>query len=112
VFRTRPLGVLPEAMDVMREKRKYYDKKKANLTPGTHEFIGAERGAQGAKIFVNTFFGVAGSPFSRLYKREVGEAITQTGVWMIETVAREATKRGMRFLYGDTDSGYITGTTE
>lgn len=111
-FRTSPPGILVQTVDAVREKRKYYDKKKAGLTPGTHEFIGAERGAQGAKIFVNTFFGVASSPFSRLYKREVGEAITQTGVWLIETVAREATKRGMRFLYGDTDSGYIAGTTE
>ena len=112
VFAVEPRGILVEAVDSVRERRKYYDKRKASLTPGTDEFVAAGRGAQAAKIFVNTFFGVVGSKFSRLYKREIGESITQAGVWLIETVAREATKRGMRFLYGDTDSGYIAGTTE
>lgn len=111
-FKTDVPGILVEAIDAVRERRKYYDKLKASLTPGSKEFVDAERSAQGAKIFVNTFFGVVSSPFSRLYRREIGESITQTGVWMIETVAAEATKRGMRFLYGDTDSGYIAGTNE
>ncbi len=112
VFRTGVLGILVEAIDAVRKERKYYDNLKKSFAPGSDEFIAAERAAQAAKIFVNTFYGVIGAIFSRLFRREIAESVTQAGVWMIETVAREAEKRGMRFLYGDTDSGYIAGTTE
>jgi DNA polymerase elongation subunit (family B) len=112
VFQTSPSGILPDAVTAVREQRKYYDKLKASFPPGSFEFTNAERGAQGCKIFVNTFYGVAGSPFSRIFRRAIGESVTQASVWLIKNVIRVVSERAMRGVYGDTDSVFVTGTTE
>lgn len=112
VFAVEPSGILPDALTSVRERRKYFDKLKASFAPGTTEFTNAERGAQGCKIYVNTFYGVAGSPFSRIFSRAVGESTTQASVWLIKNVIRVVSERAMRGVYGDTDSVFVTGTTE
>lgn len=110
-FRAAPPGLLPLALDSMKAMRKKWSDKEASLPPGTPEAAEAHRLSAGAKIMVNSFYGVAGSSFSRLYHREVAESTSQGGVWLIKKTieAAESDRWGMTALYGDTDSDFLMG---
>lgn len=90
VFRTEPEGILPIAIGKILEMRKYWNKLKASFPPESPEWIDADRRATAYKIAANTFYGVQGCKFFRLYRYEVAEAVTQAGKWMIQEVIRAA----------------------
>ena len=48
---------------------------------------------------------------SRFYDRRVAESVTQCGKWLILETIKAAELRGMRVIYGDTDSLFVTGST-
>ncbi len=60
------------------------------------------------KVLMNSFYGFLGFPNSRLYKREVAEAVTTTGRKLINHTVDFLKKSGYNVIYGDTDSVYIT----
>jgi DNA polymerase, archaea type len=55
-----------------------------------------------------SFFGYLGFPGSRLYKKEVAEAITSMGQHIIKIIAKWCKERGNKVIYGDTDSVHVT----
>ncbi len=113
VVAQEPRGVLPIALEEALRLRKYWDKRKAECVPGTPEWKEADRRSSAYKIFANSFYGVVGSPFSRFFVREVAESTAQGGVWLIkETIAAAERERGWTSIYGDTDSGFITGPND
>lgn len=111
VFANGPPGVLVEAIEEMLRLRKYWDDKKSKLPPGTAEWKEADRRSSAYKIMANMFFGVVGSPHSRHFVQAVAESITQAGVWLIRETIRAAEEKGMRVIYGDTDSLFVAGCT-
>jgi DNA polymerase I len=110
-FRTDVVGLLPLALIEMLKLRKEWSDKKASLTPGTEEWVDAGRRSDGYKIAANSFYGVAGNKYSRFYDRDVAEATSTTGAWLIKQVMKEAEVRGYEPLYADTDSNFIGGVT-
>lgn len=112
VFDVEPVGVLPEALDTMRTLRAEWNEKKKHLAPGTDEWKEADRRSSAYKIGANSFYGVTGSPFSRFFKREVAESVTQAGVWLIKKTIEAAEERGFKAVYGDTDSIFVTDCSE
>jgi DNA polymerase elongation subunit (family B) len=111
-FLQEPLGLLAEAVTEMMKLRKYWNELKATLTPGTPEFHHAESMASAYKIAINSFYGVVGSPTSSFFVREVAESVAQAGVWLIQQTIAFAESRGLKCIYGDTDSAFIVGCTE
>ncbi len=111
-FASEPQGVLPLAVAEMLRLRAFWDDKKKASPPGTPEWKEADRRSSAYKIAANAFFGVVGSPWSRFFVREVAEAISQAGAWLIQETIREAEVRGWRVVYGDTDSLFVHGCTE
>jgi DNA polymerase elongation subunit (family B) len=109
-FRTDVEGILPRAVKEVMRLRKYWNKLKASLPPGTPEWVAANRKATAYKIAANSFYGVVGSPLSRFFSRDVAESVTQAGAWLIIQTIDAATARGMTAVYGDTDSVFIAGT--
>lgn len=123
VFTNEPRGLLAIALEEMLRLRKYWNDKKASLPPGTPEWKEADRRSMAYKIAANSFYGVVGSPFSRHFVREVAQAVSQAGVWLIkETI--EAAEAGewireldgptvalckMKVGYADTDSIFVAG---
>lgn len=105
-------GLLAEAVFEMMKLRKYWNDLKASLPPGTAASKDAERKASAYKIAINSFYGVVGSPTSSYFVREVAESVAQAGVWLIQQTIAFAESRGMKAIYGDTDSAFITGVTE
>jgi DNA polymerase elongation subunit (family B) len=111
VFANEPEGILPLAVSEMLRLRAYWDDRKKNEPPGTPAWKEADRRSAAYKICANAFYGVIGSPWSRFFVRELAESVAQGGVYLIHETIREAERRGMRALYGDTDSVFVTGTT-
>lgn len=111
-FVNEPQGVLALAVAEMLRLRAFWDDKKKSAPPGTAEWKEADRRSSAYKIAANAFFGVVGSPWSRFFVREVAEAISQAGSWLIQETIRAAEERGWRVVYGDTDSLFVFGCTE
>jgi len=86
--------------------------------PGTHsqeildqlafeiQIINSKQNAM--KVFMNTFYGVAGSKHSPFYLLEVSGGVTQYGRKSLDTAYREVVKKNCRVYYGDTDSIYLS----
>lgn len=110
-FDTVASGLLPSAVSEMMRLRKEWNDRKAAAPPGTDEWKDADRRSTAYKIAANSFYGVIGSPTSRLFDRTVAEAVTQAGVWLIQETIRAAEEQGMRVIYGDTDSLFVAGAT-
>jgi DNA polymerase elongation subunit (family B) len=106
------VGMLPESIESALKLRKYWTDKKAAAVPGTDEWKDADRRATAYKIFNNSFYGVAGAQTSRFYRREVAESVAQAGVWLIKQTIEQAEARGMKVVYGDTDSCFVQGVNE
>lgn len=109
LFDTRVEGLLPAAVSHVLELRKSWNAKKSAAVPGTPEWKDADRRSTAYKIAANSFYGVIGSPLSKLFARDVAEAVSQAGVWLIKETIREAEALGMRVIYGDTDSLFVAG---
>lgn len=112
VFDQDVVGMLPEALAKMMQLRKYWSELQATFPPGTPAHEDAKRRSSAYKIAANSFYGVVGAQTSRFFVREVAESVTQAGVWLIQQTIKAAEKRGMNVIYGDTDSAFVTGTTE
>lgn len=104
-FANEPVGILPEALRELGERRKHWTNLQASLPPGSPEWHDARRRNDGYKVVRNTFYGVVGSPFSRFFDSQVAESITQNGVWLIRKTIYEAELCGMRPVYGDSLTG-------
>lgn len=111
-FRTDFVGILPLAVSQLMDLRKSWNDKKASLPPGTDAWKEADRRSAAYKITANSFYGVIGAPTSRHYDRRVAESVTQCGKWLILEVLREAEARGMRVIYGDTDSIFVADASQ
>lgn len=108
-FDMRRRGILPRVLDTLGQLRGEWNAKKAAAVPGSREWIDADRKSTAYKVANNSCFGVASSPMSRLYSREVGESITLTGVHLIKQVVGAAERERLRVVYGDTDSAFVSG---
>jgi DNA polymerase elongation subunit (family B) len=106
-----PIGIVPEALKRILDKRKFWQKKQASLPPGTPEWNDAGRRSNAYKVMANIFYGACGSPFCRFFDRAVAESTSTTGSWLIQKTLAAAEERGMFSLYSDTDSGFVERAT-
>lgn len=63
--------------------------------------------SQAIKILMNSFYGVLGTPACRFYDPRLANAITGFGREMLLWCKRRVEGRGLRVLYGDTDSLFV-----
>ncbi len=61
------------------------------------------------KIIMNSFYGVLGSPGCRFAGSALAGAITGFGQYILHWARDRFTERGLRVLYGDTDSLFVLG---
>ena len=94
-FRRDEPGVLPELVARLWDER------------AQARAAGDATAAQAIKILMNSLFGVLGSPASRLFSPAVANAITLAGQHVIRVAAQAVERRGLRVIYGDTDSLFI-----
>ncbi len=63
--------------------------------------------SQAIKILMNSFYGVMGSNGCRFYHEDLPDAITGSGQWILKTVIEYLEQKGLKVLYGDTDSIFV-----
>ncbi len=107
VFRQSQVGILPLAITELIRLRKYWNDLKSSCSPGMPEWKEADRRATAYKQTTNSFYGVAGSPTSMFFDREVAESVTMAGQWLLKGTIAAAEQQGMRVIYGDTDSAFV-----
>jgi DNA polymerase-2 len=92
---SRAPGILPALLD--------------RLAPAREQALAAgdKVPAQAIKILMNSFYGVLGTPASRFYDPRLPNAITSWGRELLLWTRDRATERGLRVLYGDTDSLFV-----
>src|SRR5690606_21862639 len=93
-FRREP-GILPRLLD--------------ELFPRRVQAIaeGDKVAAHAIKILMNSFYGVLGTPACRFYNPALANSITGTGKELLLWSKRWFEKKGLRVLYGDTDSLFV-----
>lgn len=102
-------GILSAALQSLLDLRAKWTAKRASLPPGTPESKDAERRTNAYKTAANSFYGVCGNKYSRFFDRDIAEATTQNGAWLIKLTIAAAEERGWSAIYGDTDSVFVTG---
>ena len=63
--------------------------------------------SQAVKILMNSFYGVMGTTGCRFYHSDLPTAITGTGQWILKATAEYIRQKGLRVIYGDTDSVFV-----
>ena len=111
-FSVKDEGLITKALRILLGLRKSWNDKKSAEPPGTPAWKDADRKSTAYKVVANSFYGVIGSPGSRFYDSEVGESVTQNGVWLIKRTIAEAKAIGMDVIYADTDSLFVVGGSE
>ena len=106
-FVKEPRSRFSQAYHVMKDERDTYTNLKKSLPRSHEEYTIVESMDAGLKTYVNTFYGVIGSGYSRFYSKPVAEAITLMGQRLLDKLAELAKERGYNVIYGDTDSVII-----
>lgn len=114
VFDTTRLGavaqIVESALDGRAEHKKLADALEAKGKEGSMRHRLAKQRSDAWKVLGNSYYGLLGSPYSRIYEPLCAEAVTLTGQAIIKAVIEMAQLAGVPVLYGDTDSIFVRCT--
>ena len=99
-------GIIPRFLDELKDERQAYKTRMLQATSSEEYQVYFQR-QFAIKILMNSLYGYLGFPGSRLYKKEVANAITGMGKLIILKIAEWCEERGNKVIYGDTDSVYV-----
>jgi len=88
-------GILPLLIERLWKERDQAKKKKDMIS------------SNAIKITMNSMFGVLANPNCRFYNRDVANAITHFGQFLIKLCGEKIEELGHEIIYGDTDSLFI-----
>ncbi|MFT4282930.1 MAG: DNA polymerase II [Candidatus Woesearchaeota archaeon] len=92
---SRKKAILPSVLESLGKERSIATKNKDMITRGA------------IKILMNSLYGVLASPNCRFYNFEIANAITSFGHMLIKKTAELGKEKGMKPIYGDTDSVFL-----
>lgn len=93
-------GILPQIIEKLHNERERAKKEERELS------------SYAIKIIMNSFFGVLASPNCRYFNLDMANAITHSGQEIIQLTAKKIEERGLKIIYSDTDSLFISSNTE
>lgn len=105
----RGIGIMSKIMRELEKERNIYKKRKwnADKMDNNDDYKLNHYRESSIKVLMNSFYGYLGYPGSRLYKKEVAEAITRWGVSILKWSWAVLKNLGYDVIYGDTDSVYV-----
>lgn len=105
----RGIGLMSQIMRELEGERKIYKQKmwKADQANNESERLLNHYKQNSVKVLMNAFYGYLGYEGSRLYKKEVAEAVTEWGQHILKWSWKILNNNGYYVVYGDTDSVYI-----
>jgi len=104
-FSKKP-GIIPLYLDELATERARFKKLLSEAKTKVEEELWHQR-QFGTKVLSNSFYGYLGYIGSRLYKREVAEAVTGMAKHIILNIIKWIEENGNKVIYGDTDSCYV-----
>lgn len=116
-FKIDPYSRLKSDVNTICTPSGYKFSQTENILPGVINDLLAQRQlakekgfdalSQAIKILMNSFYGVMGSSKSRFYHADLPQSITETGHWILLKSKDFFENKGLRVLYGDTDSLFV-----
>ena len=101
-------GILPELCKFLMRLRDKYEKEMAEAERKygieSEEYATAKSKRNNVKYLLNAVFGYVIARSSRIYKKDIGEAVLKTARRGLYFIADYISKYGYKVLYGDTDS--------
>jgi DNA polymerase I len=107
-FRKAPPGFYKENLSYLIGVRTEIRTKMKTLNPKSAEYKVLDARQKAVKIITNAAYGYAGWTGARWYNKPVAEAASAWGRHMILTATNIAEKTGLKVIYGDTDSLFVT----
>lgn len=97
-------GIVPKYVKQLFVNRNEYKSQRNEHDPGTNEYELYDQRQASIKVIMNSFYGVASSPYWRLSVEGLGDAVTGAGRYVLWQGARLMEDNDYRILAGDTDS--------
>ncbi len=107
-FRKQPPGFFKIVLENLLRLRKQVKAKMKQYPPGSPEYRVLDERQKALKVLANASYGYMGWSGARWYCRRCAEAVTAWGRNLILTVAEYARRLGLKVIYGDTDSLFVT----
>ena len=107
-FQKEPPGFYKEVLSYLIGVRSEIRAKMKTLNPKSIEYQVLEARQKAVKVITNATYGYAGWIGARWYRKPVAEAASAWGRHAILTAIKMAEKAGLKVVYGDTDSLFIT----
>jgi DNA polymerase I len=111
-FRREPAGFYKEVLGYLINVRGEVRSKMDKLSQKSVEYRVLDARQKAVKVITNAAYGYAGWIGARWYMKPVAEAATAWGRHMILNAVRMAEKAGLKVVYGDTDSIFLTHEPE
>jgi len=107
-FRKEPPGFYKEVLSYLISVRGEIRAKMKTLSAGSVEFQVLDARQKAVKVITNAAYGYAGWVGARWYRKPVAEAASAWGRYTILTAIKMAEDAGLKVVYGDTDSLFVT----
>lgn len=107
-FRKEPPGFFKRVLETLLKLRKQIKAEMKKYPPTSYEYRLLDERQKAVKVLANATYGYMGWVHARWYCRECAEAVTAWGRQTIKTAIELAKKLGLKVIYGDTDSLFIT----
>lgn len=107
-FRKSPPGFFKNVLSMLLELRKKIREEMKKYSPESYEYRLLDERQRAIKILANATYGYMGWAGARWYCRECAEAVTAWGRQLIKKAIEISSNLGLKVIYGDTDSLFIT----
>ncbi len=107
-FRKHPPGFFKTVLENLLALRKRVRQEMKKYPPDSPEYRLLDERQKALKVLANASYGYMGWTGARWYCRYCAEAVTAWGRRLILTAAEYARKLGLKVIYGDTDSLFVT----
>ncbi len=108
------IGIISKTVRDLEKEREYYKKlmKEAYRKNDVEKGMVYHYKQYSIKVLSNAIYGYIGFPKSRLYLKDVANAITTMGRKLIKWTHKVLENIGYKIIYGDTDSVYVVSKKE
>jgi DNA polymerase I len=107
-FQKEPPGFYKEVLHYLISVRNEIRTKMKTLNPKSIEYQVLDARQKAVKVITNATYGYAGWTGARWYRKPVAEAASAWGRHTVLTAIGMAEKAGLKVVYGDTDSLFVT----
>ena len=107
-FRRQPPGLYAIVLGKLLDERKRLKREVSRLQKGSREYRRLKTRERAVKVITNATYGYAGWAGSRWYSKQVAESAAAVGRDTINKSIFIARNLGLRVLYGDTDSLFVS----